>query len=86
MALPLLAFAITPSAAKAVSFTGNYPVLETQVKAALQAPQQVETKITAWCLLTMVTSAGPTAARLRWRPSTVPRSPASSTSSATTSL
>jgi hypothetical protein len=40
MALPLLAFAITPSAAKAVSFTGNYPVLETQVKAALQAPQQ----------------------------------------------
>ncbi|HWW13575.1 MAG TPA: hypothetical protein VN310_02845 [Candidatus Dormibacteraeota bacterium] len=35
MALPLLAFAIVPSAAKAQSFTGNYPVLETQVKAGI---------------------------------------------------
>jgi hypothetical protein len=35
MALPLLAFAIGPSAAKAQSFTGNYPVLETQVKAGI---------------------------------------------------
>jgi hypothetical protein len=35
MALPLLAFAIGPSAAKAESFTGNYPVLETQAKAGL---------------------------------------------------
>ena len=35
MALPLLAFAIGPSAAKAASFTGNYPVLETQGKAGL---------------------------------------------------
>jgi len=32
IALPLLAFAIAPNAAKAQSFTGNYPVLETQVK------------------------------------------------------
>jgi len=35
MALPLLAFAIAPSAAKGQSFTGNYPVLETQVKAGI---------------------------------------------------
>jgi hypothetical protein len=35
MALPLLAFAIAPSAAKAQSFTGNYPVLETQAKAGI---------------------------------------------------
>ena len=35
MALPLLAFAIAPSAAKAQTFTGNYPVLETQVKAGI---------------------------------------------------
>jgi hypothetical protein len=35
MALPLLAFAIGPSAAEAQSFTGNYPVLETQVKAGI---------------------------------------------------
>src|SRR5579859_2094526 len=35
MALPLLAFAIGPSAAKAQTFTGNYPVLETQVKAGI---------------------------------------------------
>ncbi len=35
MALPFLAFAIGPSAAKAQSFTGNYPVLETQVKAGI---------------------------------------------------
>jgi len=32
IALPLVAFAIGPKAAKAQSFTGNYPVLETQVK------------------------------------------------------
>ena len=35
MALPLLAFAIRPSAARAQSFTGNYPVLETQVRAGI---------------------------------------------------
>jgi hypothetical protein len=35
MALPLLAFAISPRAANAQSFTGNYPVLETQVKAGI---------------------------------------------------
>jgi len=35
MALPLLAFAIGPSTAKAQSFTGNYPVLETQVKGGI---------------------------------------------------
>jgi hypothetical protein len=35
MALPLLAFVIGPSAAKAQSFTGNYPVLETQVRAGI---------------------------------------------------
>jgi len=35
MALPLLAFAIGPSAARAQSFTGNYPVLETQVKGGI---------------------------------------------------
>jgi len=32
MALPVVALAIGPKAAKAQSFTGNYPVLETQVK------------------------------------------------------
>ena len=32
MALPLLAFALAPNAAKAQNFTGNYPVFETQVK------------------------------------------------------
>ena len=31
-ALAVLAFALTSTAAKAQSFTGNYPVLETQVK------------------------------------------------------
>src|SRR6266481_7573383 len=35
MALPLLAVAIGPSAAKAQSFTGNYQVLETQVKGGI---------------------------------------------------
>lgn len=35
MALPLLALVIHPSAAKAQSLTGNYPVLETQVKAGV---------------------------------------------------
>jgi hypothetical protein len=35
LALPLLAFAIAPSTAKAQSFTGNYPVLETQAKAGI---------------------------------------------------
>jgi hypothetical protein len=35
IALPLLAFAIAPNAAKAQSFTGNYPVLETQVKGGI---------------------------------------------------
>jgi hypothetical protein len=35
IALAILAFALTSSAAKAQSFTGNYPVLETQVKAGL---------------------------------------------------
>ena len=35
MALPLLTFAISPSAAKAQNFTGDYPVLETQVKAGI---------------------------------------------------
>ena len=34
-ALAILAFALTSSAAKAQSFTGNYPVLETQVKAGI---------------------------------------------------
>ena len=34
-ALPILAFALTPSAVKAQSFTGSFPVLETQVKAGL---------------------------------------------------
>ena len=34
-ALAILAFALTSSAAKAQSFTGNYPVLETQVKAGV---------------------------------------------------
>ena len=32
IALPLVALAIGPKTAKAQSFTGNYPVLETQVK------------------------------------------------------
>jgi len=35
MALPVLAFALTPSAAKAQSFTGNYPVSVTEVKAGV---------------------------------------------------
>ena len=35
MALPMLALALTSSAAKAQGFTGNYPVLETQVKAGV---------------------------------------------------
>lgn len=35
IASPILAFALTPSAARAQSFTGNYPVLETQVKAGV---------------------------------------------------
>jgi hypothetical protein len=34
-ALAILAFALTSSTAKAQSFTGNYPVLETQVKAGV---------------------------------------------------
>ena len=34
-ALATLAFALTSSAAKAQSFTGDYPVLETQVKAGV---------------------------------------------------
>jgi len=34
-ALAILAFALTSSTAKAQSFTGNYPVLETQVKAGI---------------------------------------------------
>src|ERR1700724_975043 len=34
-ALAILDFALTSSAAKAQSFTGNYPVLETQVKAGV---------------------------------------------------
>src|SRR5579864_7503857 len=34
-AFAILAFALTSSAAKAQSFTGNYPVLETQVKAGI---------------------------------------------------
>lgn len=33
IALPISAFALTPSAAKAQSFTGNFPVSETQVQA-----------------------------------------------------
>jgi hypothetical protein len=32
MALPVLAFALTPTAAKAQSYTGNYPVSVTEVK------------------------------------------------------
>lgn len=35
MALPLLAFVMRPSAAQAQSFTGDYPILETQVKAGI---------------------------------------------------
>ena len=34
-ALAILAFALTPTAAKAQSFTGDYPVLETQVKGGI---------------------------------------------------
>ena len=34
-ALAILAFALTSSTAKAQSFTGNYPVLETQVKGGI---------------------------------------------------
>ena len=34
-ALAILGFALTSTAAKAQSFTGNYPVLETQVKAGV---------------------------------------------------
>ena len=34
-ALAILGFALTSSAAKAQSFTGNYPVLETQVKGGI---------------------------------------------------
>ena len=34
-ALAILGFALTSSAVKAQSFTGNYPVLETQVKAGV---------------------------------------------------
>lgn len=34
-ALPILAFALTPSAASAQSFTGNYPVSLTQTKCGL---------------------------------------------------
>src|SRR5690242_11700461 len=34
-ALAILAFALTSSAAKAQTFTGNYPVLETQVRAGI---------------------------------------------------
>jgi hypothetical protein len=34
-ALAILGFALTSSAAKAQSFTGNYPVLETQVQAGV---------------------------------------------------
>ena len=35
MALPVLAFALAPNAAKAQNFTGNYPVFETQVKGGI---------------------------------------------------
>jgi hypothetical protein len=35
MALPFLAFALAPNAAKAQNFTGNYPVIETQVKGGI---------------------------------------------------
>lgn len=35
MALPLLAFGLTPVAAKAQSYTGNYPVSVTEVKAGI---------------------------------------------------
>jgi len=35
MALPVLAFALAPNAAKAQSYTGNYPVAVTQVKAGI---------------------------------------------------
>jgi hypothetical protein len=34
-ALPILAFALAPSAAKAQSFTGNYPVSVTEVQAGI---------------------------------------------------
>ncbi|MFZ0731303.1 MAG: hypothetical protein WAM79_03150 [Candidatus Sulfotelmatobacter sp.] len=35
MALPVLVFALAPSAAKAQSYTGNYPVAVTEVKAGI---------------------------------------------------
>jgi hypothetical protein len=35
MALPILAFALAPSAARAQSYTGNYPVAVTEVKAGI---------------------------------------------------
>ena len=35
IAVPVLAFALVPSAAKAQSYTGNYPVAVTQVKAGV---------------------------------------------------
>jgi hypothetical protein len=35
MTLPILAFALTPSAAKAQSFTGNYPMSVTEVEAGI---------------------------------------------------
>jgi hypothetical protein len=35
MALPVLAFALAPSAVKAQSFTGNFPVSVTEVKAGI---------------------------------------------------
>ena len=35
MAVPFLAFALAPSAANAQSFTGNYPVAVTEVKAGI---------------------------------------------------
>lgn len=35
MAVPVLAFALAPSAAKAQSYTGNYPVAVTEVKAGI---------------------------------------------------
>jgi hypothetical protein len=35
MALPVLAFALAPSAAQAQSYTGNYPVAVTEVKAGI---------------------------------------------------
>jgi hypothetical protein len=35
MALPVLAFALAPSAAKAQSYTGNYPVAVTESKGGI---------------------------------------------------